>query len=154
MQAQARVERVGDGRVWLKVSDAGQGCGRCDEPGGCRALRITDAFGLSAREFSLPCELALKPGDQVLIHLADGAALRAALASYGLAALLLVSGAAIGKFLAPAAAADVWAAAGALGGLGLAVLVHRVLARSRNWRAQLRVEISTEPLCSRFPRES
>lgn len=154
MQAQARVERVGEGRVWLKVSDAGQGCGRCDEPGGCRSLRITDAFGLPSRVFSLPCELTLAPGDRVLIHIPDGAPLRAALSSYGLAAVLLLLGAAFGKFLAPATAGDGWAAAGGLAGLALAVLVHRVLTRSRNWRAQLRLEIATETVCSRFSRES
>lgn len=154
MQASARVERAEKGRVWLKVSDAGQGCGRCDEPGGCRAMRITDAFGLPSREFSLPTDLPLAPGDQVLIEIADGAPLRAALASYGLAAVLVVLGAMLGKLLAPAAGADAWAALGAAAGLGLAVLTHRVLARSRNWRAQLQLRLATDSACSHFSRES
>lgn len=154
MQAQARVERVEAGRVWLKVNDAEQGCGRCDQPGGCRSMRITDAFGLPSRVFSLRSELPLAPGDRVLIEIADGAPLRAALASYGLAAVLLVAGAMVGKFLAPAANADAWAAVGAALGLGLAVLAHRILGRSRNWRAQLQVQLATDPVCSHFSRNS
>ncbi len=154
MQANARVERVESGRVWLKVSDEGQGCGRCDQPGGCRSMRITDAFGLPSRVFSLPSELPLSPGDQVVIQIADGAPLRAALASYGVAAVLLIVGAMLGKSIAPATSADAWAAVGAAAGLGLAVLAHRVLTRSRNWRAQLQLKLSAEPVCTHFSRDS
>lgn len=154
MEAQARVERVEAGRVWVKVSDEGRGCGRCDEPGGCRSIRITDALGRPSQVFTLATDLPLSVGDRVLIHIPDGAPLRAALVSYGLGAVLLLLGAALGKSFAPPAAVDLWAAIGAGAGLALAYAGNRILARSRNWRAQLRMEIAADSACTHFSRES
>lgn len=141
MQAVAQVLRVEAGRVRLRVSDAGGGCGRCDEPGGCRSVQITQAFGRPRAEFVLPTRLKLEAGDTVLVSIPDGAPLKAAMASYGLGAVLLVAGAALGSVAAGPGSADLGAACGGLAGLALAFAVNRLLFRSRGWRSQLRMEL-------------
>lgn len=146
MEAFARVQRIENDRVWLKVLDAGGGCGRCHEPGGCRSVQITQAFGLPRDEFALPRKEGVAVGDRVRIEIADGAPLRAALLSYGLGAALLLIGAALGAGVTNGNA-DLGAATGALGGLALAVLFNRLLPRSRTWRAGLQMAIAPEATC-------
>ena len=147
MQAMAQVLRVETGHAWLRVTDAGGGCGRCDEPGGCRSVQITQAFGLPKAEFVLPTALELRAGDKVVVSIPDGAPLKAALASYGLGVVLLVVGAALGEVWSADGAGDLGAALGGLAGLLLAFALNRVLFRSRNWRAQLRMELAAQAVC-------
>lgn len=152
MQALATILRVEHGRAWLKVTDGGGGCGRCDEPGGCRSVQITQAFGLPRGEFALPPAPGIKAGDRVVITIPEGAPLRAALASYGLGVLLLLGGAALGSLIG--GGSDLLAAIGGGAGLGLAVLINRLLVRSRNWRAHLRMELAPESACLHSLQES
>jgi sigma-E factor negative regulatory protein RseC len=147
MQAQAQVLQVEPGRVRLRVSNAGGGCGRCDEPGGCRSVQITQAFGLPKAEFWLPSELVLAPGDRVLIAIPDGGALKAAMASYGLGAVLLLLGAAAGVALSGEGMVDAAAAVGGALGLGFAYDLNRLLFRSRSWRTQLQMKLAPEAAC-------
>ena len=144
MQAMAQVVRVELGRAWLRVTDAGGGCGRCHEPGGCRSVQITQAFGLPKADFALPTTLELRVGDKVVISIPDGAPLKAALASYGLGVVLLVAGAALGSMWS---AGDLGAALGGLAGLMLAFVLNRLRFRSRGWRAQLRMELAVQAVC-------
>ncbi|MGD9870738.1 MAG: SoxR reducing system RseC family protein [Thauera sp.] len=144
MQARARVLKVERGQAWLRLSEHTGGCGRCDEPGGCRSVQITHAFGLPREEFALPTDLPLKPGDSVVISIPDGAPLRAAFASYGLATVLLLLGAALGSQLGAEGRADLFGFFGAVLGLTLAWAINRVLPRSRSWRNRLRLELAPE----------
>lgn len=147
MQAMAQVVRVETGRAWLRVTDAGGGCGRCDEPGGCRSVQITQVFGLPKADFALPTTLELRAGDKVVISIPDGAPLKAALASYGLGVVLLVAGAALGSMWSAGGSGDLGAALGGLAGLMLAFVLNRLLFRSRGWRAQLRMELAAQAVC-------
>lgn len=137
IEAPAEVVRVEQGRVWVRLSEREGGCGRCNEPGGCRSMRITDAFGKPTDVFALASPLAVQAGDRVKIGIPEGGPLRAALLSYGLGAVLVLACAAAGKLLVGGAAPDVGAGIGMLAGLILALAVNRVLARSRNWRKGL-----------------
>lgn len=144
MEALAEVLALDGNRLRVKVRDAGTGCGRCDEPGGCRSLRLTHAFGAPCSEFQLkaPSGLNVQVGDQVRIRIAEGAALKAALAAYGLGAAALLGGGALAHWLWPAAG-DLATLSGAVGGLLLAVASNRVLMRSRRWRGQFQLELLT-----------
>lgn len=148
IEAPAEVVRVADGHAWVRISERQGGCGRCDEPGGCRSIRIADVFGAPKQVFALPDPFGLQPGDRVRVSIPHGAPLRAALLSYGLGALLLLVGATLGSVVATSAAAnigaDLGAAMGALGGLALAVTINRVLARSRHWRGGLSMSLRRE----------
>lgn len=141
IEARATVVRVEAGRAWVKVSDRQEGCGRCDEPGGCRSLRLAYSLRPPTDVFSLPDAVGLKPGDLVRIRMRDGAPLRGAMASYGLGAGLLLVGAATGHVVAAPGWHDGLALLGALCGLALAVGLNRLMYRSRRWRGALAMDM-------------
>jgi len=147
MQARARVLRVEDDLAWLEMSENAGGCGRCDEPGGCRSVQVSHAFGGPDKVFALPMSFPVKPGDKVVISIPDGAPLSAALAAYGLATLLLLAGAAIGSVLGGDGRADLFGLVGGVAGLALAWSINKALSRSRNWRHRLRMELAPEANC-------
>lgn len=149
MEARARILRIENGQAWVKLSGKQGGCGRCDEPGGCGSVQISHVFGMPRDEFSIPADARFGVGDAVVIRIPDGAPLRAALVSYGLATLLLLVGAALGSLLGGGAHSDAWGLAGGVAGLALAWVINRVLSRSRNWRNGLSMELSVEENCSR-----
>lgn len=141
IEACAIVVKVADGRAWVRVTDRQEGCGRCDEPGGCRSVKLAYAIRPPASEFSLPDTLGVAVGDEVVLRMQDGSPLRGALASYGLGAALLVVGAALGQQFGTSAQADAFALVGAMLGLSLAYGVNRMLHRSRRWRGLLQLEM-------------
>lgn len=151
MRANARVLRVDGDRAWLELADVAGGCGRCDEPGGCRSLQLSQAFGERGKVFALPVDFPVSAGDRVVISIPDGAPLGAALASYGLATLLLIVGAAIGSLLGSGARADLFALAGGVGGLVISWMINKTLPRSRTWRHRLRMELAREGDCWHSP---
>ena len=147
MQARARVLRVEDDLAWLEMSENAGGCGRCDEPGGCRSVQLAHAFGGAEKVFALPMSVPVKPGDKVVISIPDGAPLSAALAAYGLATVLLLVGAAIGSMLGGDGRADLFGLVGGVAGLALAWWINKALPRSRIWRHRLRMELASEGDC-------
>lgn len=147
MQARARILRVENDLAWLELAGVAGGCGRCDEPGGCRSMQLAHAFGGAEKVFALPLSFPVKPGDQVVISIPDGAPLTAALAAYGLATLLLLAGAAVGSLLGGDGRADLYGLVGGVAGLALAWSINRALPRSRNWRHRLRMELAPEGAC-------
>lgn len=146
MEARAVVVCLDGDHAWVRVSEQAGGCGRCDEPGGCRSVKLTTVFKSPTETFRLPNAIGARPGDNVRICIDDGAPLRAALASYALAAVLLVGGGALGAMAD--GGGDMAVLAGAVGGLVLAWLVNRVLLRSRSWRSSLSmVVVGAVPSC-------
>ena len=142
MEAFAHVERIEHGRAWLRLSSRGGGCGRCDEPGGCRSVQLTHVLGAPRDLFALPTRPDIRVGDRVRITIPEGAPLQAALLGYGLGVLLLLIGAALGVASGDGAADDLRALVGALTGLTLSFVLNRLLARSRRWRTRLQMELS------------
>jgi sigma-E factor negative regulatory protein RseC len=140
--ARAVVVRAGDGKVWAQLLEH-QGCGRCNEPGGCHAPQLAEMFSGGKQVFALEDSLGLSSGERVKVVINDGLPLRAALMSYGLGTALVLAGAALGVWLAPPGWADAAAGAGVL--LGVAIMTC-----SLGWRAsrtpaawRLRVERDT-----------
>ncbi|THF60887.1 SoxR reducing system RseC family protein [Pseudothauera rhizosphaerae] len=150
IEARAVVLRIEGDQAWVRVTEQAGGCGRCDEPGGCRSVRITQLFKPARETFRLSNGIGAQPGDAVRICMNDGAPLRAALASYGLGAVLVVAGAS----LAALGGGDGAVLAGALGGLLLAVPANRLLMRSRRWRSGLHMAVlGAQPGCARVQEE-
>lgn len=142
IEAAAVVERVENGLAWVRISDRAGGCGRCDEPGGCRSTKIAYALKAPNEVFSLPDSLGVMPGERIVIALDSGAPLRGALASYGLGTVLLVLGALAGSALAPRGVnVDLLTLGGSAIGLTLAVVLNRVLFRSRRWRNTFQMQM-------------
>lgn len=128
MDTAARVKRL-DGAVAVVVVEAnGGGCGRCDEPGGCRSGLFSQLFGSRVREFSVPNEIDARAGDRVSVRLAAGGLARSALTLYLIPVFAILVGAALGASIASEAhARDMAAVGGSLVGLLLGWIV--VLAR-------------------------
>lgn len=144
IEAPAEVIRVERDRAWVRITERQGGCGRCDEPGGCRSMRITEAFGPSDKVFAVRDTLGVQQGDRVRLCIPERAPLRAAMMSYGLGVALMLIGAALGSQFAGDGHADAQVAAGAAGGLLLAYVLNRILARSRRWRGMLTVSLMRE----------
>jgi len=136
MEVAGRVVRAAKGLVWVRATEKG-GCGRCDEPGGCGAAKITEVFGKKDSVFILANRIGALEGDEVRLQVEDGAPLKAALLSYGLGILLLLLGAASVSLLFPG---DLGAALGALAGLIVAMAANRSLVRSR-WFSGVGVQV-------------
>lgn len=135
IEASAIVVAVEGDRARVRVSDRPGGCGRCDEPGGCRSAKLAYALGAPKEEFVLPNPVGAMVGDRVVILMRDGSALRGALLSYGLGACLVLAGAALGHVVAAPGQEDGFALGGSVIGLFVTLGINRLLYRSRNWRA-------------------
>lgn len=116
----ARVVRVEGESAWVEV-EAPTSCGAC----GGRGCGSSSVFGqlFRVRPASYPVNnpIAAKVGDSVIVAVADGELLRAALRGYGLPLLLLLVGAMLGLALA----GNVGSIAGAVLGLLLGALSMR-----------------------------
>lgn len=145
IEARATVVRVESGRVWVKVDDRQEGCGRCDQPGGCRSIKLAYSLKPPTDLFSLPDEAGLTQGESVVIRMKDGAPLIGAFGSYGLGVVLLLAGAALGHVFANQGREDLLALVGGALGLLAAVLINRVFFRSRRWRGALAMELARVP---------
>jgi len=145
IEARAVVTRAEAGEAWVRVSDRADGCGRCDEPGGCRGTGLAYAFRSPKQVFRLPNRIEAMPGDRVRIRIEDGAPLRGALFAYGLGACLLVCGAAVGTVTASGGQSDLFGLLGGAGGLVASIALNRLLLRSERWRRRLAVEMVQEP---------
>lgn len=147
IEARGVVLRVENGLAWVRVSDRQDGCGRCDEPGGCRSVKIAYAIKTPNEVFSLPDAIGVRVGDAVRVRMDDGAPLCGAMASYGLGVVLLLAGALIGHLVAAEGRQDLLALVGALSGLVAAFGINRLLYRSLRWRRALRMDLirDTDP---------
>lgn len=150
IEVRATVLRVAGDRAWVSVRERpGGGCGRCDEPGGCRSAKIAYAFSGPKDDFVVPNTAGAQAGEDIVLRIDDGVPLRGALITYGLGVALLLLGAALGQLLAMDGNADLFALAGAVIGVGLAVWINRALLRSRRWRGHFAMEmIRNAPPCA------
>ncbi len=71
-----------DGDTALVETENGGGCGRCNEPGGCRSGLIAGMFAPGPRTYRIANTIRAQAGQRVLVCLPDGAVLRSAIAGY------------------------------------------------------------------------
>ena len=139
-ETRAIVVRAVEGTAWVRLLEHHGGCGRCEEQRGCHAPRLAEMFRGSGRVFAVVDPFGLRVDERVRIVIDDGVPLRAALASYGLGTALSLIGAALGVWLAPAARADLAAAAGVALGIAMTVLILSIARRRDSSAWRLRVE--------------
>lgn len=124
MLAEGVVVEISGRKAWVQVERSG-GCGRCSEPGGCGAEKRCARYLVDNA-----CQAPM--GALVAIEVPEGAALNAALFSYGLPLVGVLGGALAGAgFAAGVLAAPIGAAIGLL----LAFAVLRGVQRSGYLRA-------------------
>ncbi len=137
IEARAVVVRAARQTAWVRVDDRPSGCGRCNEPGGCGGARISYAFGRPNEVFEVHNAELFEAGDRVVLTIQDGAALRAAFATYGAPTLGAILGAALGTWLA----GDTGAAIGLVGGVVVAFHLARQRVATAPWQRRLSMSI-------------
>lgn len=131
MDQEAVVARIEGDHAYVEVGGAGAGCGRCHETGGCQSGILGQLFSSKPRQFRIANRIGAMPGDRVVVRVAGGQALRAALLTYILPVLLLLLGAVAGTAQGEAGNSDASAALGALAGLAIGVLAGLTLRQAR-----------------------
>lgn len=118
LEQAAEVVKTGPDGIWVRAVEP-SGCGTCGGQG-CSSRRIAEMFQRKPRFFQVDCDLALAPGDRVVVGIADGSVLSGALRAYGLPLALMLAGALLGQAIRPG---DGAALAGLLAGgvLGWAI---------------------------------
>ncbi|MBI3141083.1 MAG: SoxR reducing system RseC family protein [Rhodocyclales bacterium] len=136
IEQEAIVARVEGDQAYIEVGGQGSGCGRCHEAGGCQSGLLTQLFRPGPRHFRIDNRIGAEPGERVVVRVAEGATLRAALLVYLIPVLFLVAGAFAGTALGGgSASADGAALLGALLGLGAGALVSFALRKGRPGKA-------------------
>ena len=121
MDCPAIVTRIEGDIALVEAAAAGTGCGRCNEAGGCASGLLAQTLR-PERMYRLPNHIGAAVGDRVVVSVAEGAVLRAALLAYLLPLSLLMAGAALGTVMMHD---DVVALAGAAIGLAAGLTLLR-----------------------------
>lgn len=93
------VKVTADGGVWVQAVEP-SGCGTCGGQG-CSSRRIAELFQRKPRHFLVDCDLALAPGERVVVGIAHGSVLKSALRLYGLPLGLMLAGALLAQAVKP-----------------------------------------------------
>jgi sigma-E factor negative regulatory protein RseC len=93
------VKITADGGVWVQAVEP-SGCGTCGGQG-CSSRRIAELFQRKPRHFLVDCDLALAPGERVVVGIAHGSVLKSALRLYGLPLGLMLAGALLAQAVQP-----------------------------------------------------
>lgn len=99
LEQTAEVIHTASDGVWVQAVEP-SGCGTCGGQG-CSSRRIAELFQRKPRNFLVDCDLALAPGDRVVIGIAHGSVLKSAMRAYGLPLGLMLAGALLAQAIQP-----------------------------------------------------
>jgi sigma-E factor negative regulatory protein RseC len=117
------VVRIEGEYAWIRAEGAGSACGACSRKEGCHGGSVLDgALGQPVRLLRLVNTIQARPGDAVVISVADGVVLRAVWLAYGIPLVLALLGAMLALALVGSELATV---AGTLLGLFGGYLIMR-----------------------------
>ena len=123
----AVVVEAGAGYAWVETRRR-SACGACSASEGCGTAALARAWGERRARVRAISTLPLRPGDAVIVGLAEGALLRGSLLVYLLPMVLLLAGALLGQTAFAGAGEEPVILSGAVG-LGLGFLAARVASR-------------------------
>ena len=127
----AVVVDAGDGYAWVETQRR-SACGACSASDGCGTATLAKIWGERRMRVRAISTWPLRPGDAVIVGLAEGALLRGSLLVYLLPLALLLAGALLGQAAFAGAGEEPVILAGAVG-LGLGFLAAHIA--SRRWRS-------------------
>jgi sigma-E factor negative regulatory protein RseC len=127
IEESAVVAEAGDGHAWVEIQRR-SACGACHAGDGCGTAALAKIWSGRRVRVRAVTKLPLRPGDAVIVGLADGVLLRGALLAYLLPLALLLAGALLGQAALGGAGEEPVILSGVLG-LGLGFLLTRVMAR-------------------------
>ena len=142
---------TGQGYAWLDIQRR-SACGGCRASDGCGTAALAKIWAGKRLRVRALADLPLRPGDEVIVGMADGALLRGASLAYLLPLALLFAGAILGQTAFAFAGEEsvlrgfVWhgieygaIAAWLVSGAALALLISAfIFLRDMNWRALVR----------------
>jgi sigma-E factor negative regulatory protein RseC len=106
--------------AWVRIPE--EGCGRCQEPGGCGGGHLARAFCAPSRVYRVRNPSGARLGEEVTVMVRDRTLFRGAVAGYVLPLLGLFLGAALGREFA----GETGSMAGAAAGLATAWGIQRM----------------------------
>lgn len=136
IETRARVVSVGNGQAWVEASSQ-QGCAACHAQSSCSVSGLGKYLGRNKPPVAVACDLAVQPGDHLVLSLAESDLLRAGLLAYLLPTVLAVLGAVAASLFG---LGDAAAAAAMLAGFAAGLAIARVFTRTP------RIHISRQPL--------
>lgn len=128
METFARVKRIEGAHALVEIDAAAGGCGRCDEPGGCRSSMLSHLFHQPCREFELPNDIGAREGDRVVVRLGEGGLARWAALGYLIPLATTFLGALAGDFASARFSGSASDELGAALGAAVGLLVGGVFA--------------------------
>lgn len=121
-ESEAIVTRVEGDVAFVEVNAMASACGKCGDKGGCGKSHT------GPRHYSLSNSVGARPGDAVIVSVPDGAVLKAAVLSYLMPLLFVLTGGAAGSAWG---GEGLPAVAGAAIGLLVGLAVLRLFAQGR-----------------------
>jgi len=126
IETQARVVSIASGKAWVEASSQ-QGCAACQSQSSCSVSGLGKYFSRNKPPMTMTCDLAVQPGDSLVLSLAESDLLRAGLLAYLLPTVLSVLGAIAASL---SGLGDAAAAAAMLTGFAAGMAIARVFARA------------------------
>lgn len=113
-------------------------CGHCSASSGCATGVLARIFGDGPKRFYVDDPIGARPGEQVIVGVADGALSRACAIVYLFPLIFVIAGAAAGALSAGTSHQDLAAAGGATLGLAAGYAWIRGASRARRGDRRLR----------------
>jgi len=126
IETRARVVSVGNGKAWVEASSQ-QGCAACQSQSSCSVSGLGKFFGRNKPPVAVACDLAIQPGDSLVLSLAESDLLRAGILAYLLPTVLSVLGAITTSLFG---LGDAAAVAAMLAGFAAGLAIARVFSRA------------------------
>jgi sigma-E factor negative regulatory protein RseC len=136
IETRARVVSIGNGKAWVEASSQ-QGCAACHSQSSCGVSGLGKFLGRNKPPVAVACDLAVQPGDSLVLSLAESELLRAGLLAYVLPTVLAVLGAVITSIFD---LGDAAAVAAMLAGFAAGLAIANVFTHAP------RIQISRTPL--------
>lgn len=96
IEESARVISVEDGLIWVETQRKSV-CGSCSAQKGCGTASLEKVLGRRRTQVMVLSQIAVSPGDEVMIGVQESALLRGSFALYGIPLLLMLLGAVIAE---------------------------------------------------------
>jgi sigma-E factor negative regulatory protein RseC len=117
LEAEGTIISTSPDETWVETSRA-SACGSCSSKAGCGTTTLNQMLGSKTSAFKVLNPIGARAGERVVIGVEETALLKSSALVYLLPLVLLLAGAMLGGWLAPAnTLADAYAAAGMLLGL-------------------------------------
>jgi sigma-E factor negative regulatory protein RseC len=126
IETRARVVSVASGKAWVEASSQ-QGCAACQSRSSCSVSGLGKFFSRNKPPVQVACDLAVQPGDSLVLSVAESDLLRAGLLAYLLPTVLSVLGAIAATL---SGFGDAAAVAAMLAGFATGMVIARVFARA------------------------